>query len=340
MIKRSITLGGTFHFEAGGSLEGLEIAFHTSKEEYNGTDKVIWICHARTADSNPEDWRPQLVGPGKFFDTGKYFIACVNMLGSAYGSSGPASINPSTGKPYSNDFSKVTFRDMIRTSIEVRKHLGVNKIDLLIGSSIGGFQAAEWAIMEPDVISHLALMATDVRESAWLAAQVEAQRMALEADPTFREAASLDGGKAGLKCARAQALIEYRCYEGYCKTQSEADVDTMFSGRAASYERYQGEKLAKRFDAYSYWSLCNALDSHNVGRFRGGVDAALSTVKADTIVVAIDTDGLFPKDAIYEWGPKIPGAKLYTISSQFGHDGFLLEYDQLEKLLAPVLESL
>ena len=223
---------------------------------------------------------------------------------------------------------------MVTASIVVRKALGINQVDLLIGSSIGGFQAVEWAVTEPDVFRRCLFIATAPRVSPYLSATVEAQRMALEADPTFREARDLTGGAAGLKCARAQALITYRCFDGYGLTQFEADPDTLFAGRAASYERYQGEKLVRRqFDAYSYYTLCNALDSHNVGRGRGGVEAALSRIKARTTVISIDTDSLFPPMESSVWARWIPGADYIDISSRFGHDGFLLETARLTEII-------
>jgi homoserine O-acetyltransferase len=223
---------------------------------------------------------------------------------------------------------------MVTASIVVRKALEISAVDLLIGSSIGGFQAIEWAVAEPEVFKRCLFIATAPRVSPYLSATVEAQRMALEADPTFREARDLSGGAAGLKCARAQALISYRCFEGYGLTQFEADPDTLFAGRAASYERYQGEKLVRRgFDAYSYYTLCNALDSHNVGRGRGGVDAALARIKARTTVVSIDTDALFPPQESSVWARWIPGADYIEISSRFGHDGFLLETARLTAIL-------
>ncbi len=340
MKEGSITLEGPFELEAGGGVRNIHITYHSSEKEYDGKRKVVWICHALTANSDPEDWWPQMVGPGKLIDTGKYFVVCVNMLASPYGSSGPASTDPETGRPYFFTFPALTIRDLISATVEVRRHLGISCVDLLIGSSIGGFQASEWAVTEPDVIRRLVLMATDVRVSPWLTASCEAQRMALEADPTFRAAESLDGGKAGLKCARAQALISYRSYEGYCTTQQEADPDTLFATRAASYERYQGEKLAKRFDAYSYYYLCNVLDSHNIGRHRGGVAAALGRISAATTVIGIDSDGLFPPRQMKEWAGMIPGADFREITSAFGHDGFLLETGQLTEIIGPMLESL
>lgn len=337
MEQHTLISNARFEFEAGGSLEGLQIAYHTSPHERKAGEKVVWICHALTANSDAEDWWPQMVGPGKLFDTDKHFVVCANILTSPYGSSGPASTDPATGKPFRFDFPKTTIRDMVGAMILLRKHLGIEKIDLLVGSSIGGFQALEWAVTEPDVFVNAAFMATAARVSPWLSAEVEAQRMALEADQTFRGSAGLDGGKAGLMCARAQALISYRSFDGYGMTQFEADPDTLFAGRAASYERYQGEKLAKRFDAYSYWYLCWSLDSHNLGRHRGGVEAALASIRAKTTVVAIDSDGIFPPKELRTISDSVPGAVFHQISSDFGHDGFLLETESLTKILKPLL---
>lgn len=332
MIRHEIT--ARLELEAGGVLPGARIVFHTSQEAWDGRKPVVWVCHALTANSDAEDWWPEMVGQGKAIDTEKQFVVCVNMLGSPYGSEGPARINPSTGKLWLLVFPRVTVRDMVNASIIVRKHLGINAIDIIIGSSIGGFQAMEWAVTEPDLFRRCIFIATAPRISPYFTAMAEAQRMALEADQTFREAESLSGGANGLKCARAQGLISYRSYEGYLLTQSEEDPDTLFAGRAASYERYQGEKLVRRhFDAYSYYTLCNALDSHNVGRGRGGVPAALSRIKARTTVVGIDSDNLFPVIESRDWVKFIPGAEYLEISSRFGHDGFLLETEALTAII-------
>ncbi|MBO4634287.1 MAG: alpha/beta fold hydrolase [Bacteroidales bacterium] len=329
MIKEEIRR--TLDLEAGGQLKDARIVFHTSGVRKG---KVIWICHALTANSDPQDWWPEMVGPGKTIDTEKNLVVCVNMLGSAYGSESPASINSASGKPWLLDFPKVTIRDSVTAFIEVRKHLKINKIDLLIGASNGGFHAIEWAITEPDLFKRCLFLCTAPRISPFLGATVEAQRMALEADPSFREARDLTGGTEGLKCARAQALISYRCFKGYGLTQAEPDPDTLFAGRVASYERYQGEKLVRRgFDAYSYFSLCNSLDSHNAGRGRGGVQKALQRIKASCTVLAVDTDALFPPEEGRQWTFWIPGAQLIEISSNFGHDGFLLETAKLSAII-------
>ena len=329
MIRQEIR--ATLPLEAGGQLKDAHIVFHTSACR---TGRVIWICHALTANSDPEDWWPEMVGPGKTIDTETNRVVCVNMLGSAYGSEGPARVNPDTGKPWLLDFPKVTVRDTVSALIAVRKHLGIKKIDLLIGASNGGFHAIEWAVTEPELFRRCLFLCTSPRISPYMGATIEAQRMALEADPSFREAASPDGGAAGLRCARAQALISYRSFRGYGLTQAEEDPDTLFAGRVASYERYQGEKLLRRgFDAYSYYALCNGMDSHNAGRGRGGVKKALGRIRADVTVVAIDTDALFPPEEGREWTAWIPGATFIEISSQFGHDGFLLETAKLSAII-------
>lgn len=353
-----------FSFEDGGEIENLRITYHISENyrtnhegrefetsyEKTGSDnqckdirptgerlKVVWICHALTANSDPTDWWPEFAGPGKVIDTDKFLVVCVNMLGSAYGSSGPSSEDPATGRPYFFDFPKVSVRDIVNANILVRKHLGIEKIDVLIGGSIGGFQALEWSVMEPQVIGKAVYIATNARATPWLTAYNESQRMALEADPTFRQCESLKGGEAGLRAARSIALISYRSYEGYGLTQAEPDEDTMWASKAASYQRYQGKKLSDRFDAYSYYYLAGSVDSHNLGRRRGGVEAALASIKAECTVIGIDSDRLFPVEEQKFLASNIRGAVYHEITSAFGHDGFLLEYDQLADIIQPLL---
>ena len=343
-----------FTFEVGETLPEIEIVYHTSARDYQKGDRVVWLCHALTANSDPRDWWPEMVGENCCVDPDKDFVVCVNIFGSAYGTTGPRSIKNDelrikncneelTQNSHSTlytlhstpfDFPRFTVRDTARLFTLVREHLGIERVDLLVGSSIGGFHALEWAIMEGEVIERAAFIATAPRVSAWLTAWMEVQRMAMEADPTFRACESLDGGRKGLEAARAISLISYRSFDGYNLTQYETDDDCLFASRAASYERYQGEKLVKRgFDAYSYYYLLHCVDSQNVGRKRGGVAAALSQIKAKSIVISITSDGLFPPAESSEWAKYIPGAKYYEIESRFGHDGFLLETEQITKIL-------
>lgn len=339
MYKNTFIYKEKFGFEAGGEIEELRVAYHSSSEKYEG-QKVVWICHALTADSNPEEWWPELVGEGKMFDTQKYFVVCGNMLGSCYGSSGPSSIDPKTGKPYFLNFPKVTVRDIAKSLNMLREYIGIEKIDLLVGVSIGGFQALEYSIMYPEVIKKAVFIATLSRVTPWLTAFEESQRMALEADSTFRACVDLDGGKEGLKCARSIALLSYRNEDGYNIRQWEDSDDVVFADKAASYQRYQGLKLAKRFDAYSYWYLSYSVDSDNVGRGRGGEDKGLAMIKAESTVIGIDSDLIFPALGVREMASKISGAEYFEIKSEFGHDGFLLESEQLIKIITPILENL
>lgn len=324
-----------FALEAGGVVPSMEIVYHTSAREYVKGDKVVWICHALTADSDVEDWWGRMVGPGCLIDTDRYFVVCVNMIGSPYGTFSPSSVNPETGKPWMRSFPFITIRDMAKANIAVREHLGIEEIDLLVGSSIGGFQALEIAVMEQERIRRAVFIATDARITPYMTALNESQRMALLSDPTFDAQQDLKGGEMGLRCARSIALISYRSDDGYNATQSENDEDCLLAQRACSYQQYQGKKLSDRFDAYCYWTLTKALDSHNLGRLRGGVDKALSTIKAQTLVVSVDSDCIFPPKAMKKIASAIPGSRYEMIHSDFGHDGFLLEFDRLTELIAP-----
>ena len=328
-----------FSFEAGGTLDQLEIIYHTSERPYQQGDRIVWLCHALTANSDPLDWWPEMVGEGCCVNPNKDFVVCVNIFGSAYGTTGPRDFctpEAESRKPQNPlSFPRFTVRDTSRLFTLVREHLGIEYVDLLIGSSIGGFHALEWAIMEGERIRKAAFIATAPRVSPWLSAWMEVQRMALEADPTFRACESLDGGRKGLEAARAISLISYRSFDGYNLTQYETDDDCLFASRAASYERYQGEKLVKRgFDAYSYYYLLHCVDSQNVGRHRGGVKAALAQIQAKSIVISITSDGLFPPCESSEWAKHIPHAQYFEIESRFGHDGFLLETEQITNLLS------
>ena len=339
MQRHSLTLDQPFRLEAGGTLPSLEVVYHTSPRSYRPGDRVVWICHALTASSDAEDWWPGLVGPGKCFDTDRDFVVCVNIPGSPYGTTSPASIRPETGRPWLLDFPDITIRDFVNASVLVRKALGIAHIDLLTGASTGGFQVLEWCVMEPDVIRRATIIATEARVSPYLSAFDAAQRMALEADPTFLAAEDLRGGAAGLRCARAIAMISYRSPEGYNRTQPETDPDTLFASRCESYQRHQGQKLADRFDAYSYACLVRACESNNLGRGRGGVEKALSAIQARCALVCIDSDTLFPPTVMKPLAAAIPGATYHEISSPFGHDGFLLENEQLSQIFHELCKS-
>ncbi len=331
MKRELFTTNTPFIFESGEKLDSLDICYHHT-DNYSPDKKVIWICHALTANSNPQEWWSGLTGPGKLFDTKEFYIICANMIGSCYGSSGPSTINRE-GKPFLLTFPQVTVRDIVRAHNILRQHLGIGSIDLMTGGSIGGFQALEWSIMYPDAIKNIVLIACNARVSPWGTAYNESQRMALFADSTFQEQNSIDGGKLGLEAARSIALISYRSYEGYGITQQEPEADNLFAIKVGNYQRYQGKKLSDRFDAYSYFNLTKSVDSHNVGRGRGDIARALGQIKASAIVMGIAGDNLFPLEEQKFLFNNIKNAKFEVITSLFGHDGFLLEWDQIKSIL-------
>lgn len=335
MIKRNFTYNRPFRTEGGYTFDSIDICYHISDEGIPAGKKVIWITHALTANSDPSDWWSVIVGKNKIFDTDKYIIICANVLGSCYGSTGPASCCGGR-KPLLADFPKLTIRDIVAQMEILARHLGIKEIELLVGGSVGGFQAVEWAysFKESGIVNikRVALIATNARISPWGVAFNESQRMALFADHSFAEAKDANGGKAGLAAARSIALISYRSYEGYCISQAERDDDTMFGHRCISYQNYQGKKLADRFDAYSYLSMVNLTDSHNIGRGRGGVEKALAKIEIPALCVGIDSDCLFPPSEVKQMASMLPDGKYKEIKSLFGHDGFLLEGEQLENL--------
>lgn len=337
MIKHIYKIEGKFEFESGGSIDNLEVAYHTSPFGYSPDKKVIWLCHALTADSDPEgSWWPALVGPGRLIDTEKYFVICANVLGSACGSSSPASANPKTGKPYYFDFPRVTVRDTVRAFDLLRQHLGIEKIDMLIGTSMGGFMSFEWAVMRPGIFGKIFFIATGARVTPWLAGFNAASRMALLADPTFKEHRDLNGGMEGLKAARAIALLTYRCEEGLFKQNEDSD-DTIFAGKVGSYYRHLTSKFVKDWDAYSYLYVCDEVDSNNVGRGRGGVAKALAQIKTDCTFICMSSDELFPPEDMRPLSELIPGSRYHQIETPYGHDGFLIETAAIAEILAPAM---
>jgi len=306
--------------ESGAVLPFFEVAYCTYGTINEAKDNVVWICHALTANADAADWWDGLVGEGKLFDPAKYFVVCANILGSYYGSTSPVSINKATEKAYGAEFPILTIRDLVQAHIALADKLGVDKIKLLIGGSLGGQQCMEWAITQSDRIENLALIATNARHSAWGIAFNEAQRMALK------------GGESGLAAARAIAMLSYRNYEMYERTQTD-DEDKIDAYRASGYQQYQGEKLSKRFDPHCYYILSKAMDTHNVGRGRGGAEKALAAIKARTIVVGISSDLLFPLQEQEYMAKHIQGGQFFAIDSPYGHDGFLIESGQLTDII-------
>ena len=328
-----------FELESGVKLPSLTIAYDTYGVRNEDSSNVIWVCHALTANSDVADWWPHTVEEGCFLDPDKYFTVCANFLGSHYGTTGPLSQNPKTGEPWYGDFPRITVRDMVRAHQLLAEYLGIKRVKLLNGSSIGGFQCLEWSVMQPDFAERAAFIATTPRTKPWASAFNESQRMAIQSDPTFGER-NAEAGLDGLAIARSIALLSYRGGMAYDKTQEDADPDeASFERRVHSYQRYQGEKLRRRFNAYSYIRLSQAVDSHNLGRGRGKVEDVLKQIKAKSLVVAITSDILFPPSDHQILIDNIPDVEYHLIDSDFGHDGFLVEHQQLNNILLNFLNK-
>lgn len=317
-----------FRLECGKELYNINIAYNTYGKLNPDRSNVIWVCHALTGDQNVTDWWSGLFGQDKLFDPEEYFIVAVNALGSCYGSTGPSSPRLNQ-RPALLDFPLVSIRDQAAINELVRAHLGIEKVFALIGASFGGQIALEWSIIEPKRFEKLVLVASNAKHSAFGIAFNESQRLALQLDPTF---GTLHGGKDGLKAARSIAMLSYRSYKGY---NNKLDTENGLSDQlpAITYQQYQGEKLVKRFDALSYYVLSKAMDSHDIGRGRNGILKALLKVEAEVLAVGVDTDLLFPTSEQKFIARHVRNGSYAEITSDYGHDGFLVETDQLEEVL-------
>jgi homoserine O-acetyltransferase/O-succinyltransferase len=335
----------TFHYktnftlEAGSILPGFQLKYTTLGKLNHERDNVIWVCHALTGNSDFTDWWGGLFTTDGPFDPSKYFIICANMLGGCYGSTGPLSINPQNSLPYFHDFPQLTSRDVVKAFDLLREELQISKVHTLIGGSLGGQQVLEWAIFQPNVFEHIIPISCNAFHSPWGIAFNEAQRMAIEADPTWK-LSEPRAGIDGLKAARAIGMLSYRHYDTYLETQAEKNDNRVDEFRAATYQKYQGEKLANRFNAFTYWTLTKVMDSHNVGRGRESVQQALKLIKAKALVVGIESDLLFPLTEQQYLSQQIPKATFEVISSIYGHDGFLVEFDQLKKIIKHYFKQL
>ncbi|WP_128546036.1 homoserine O-acetyltransferase MetX [Larkinella soli] len=328
----------TFPLESGSSLSGFRLCYTTRGVLNSDQSNVVWVCHALTGSADPGDWWDGMVGPGKYYDPEHYFIVCANVLGSCYGTTGPLSVNPKTGRPYYHTFPQVTIRDMVGAMDLLRQELGIEQIHTCIGGSLGGQQALEWGIQQPGIIRNLILIAANAVMSPWGIAFNEAQRMAIQADASWTESRD-DAGSAGMKAARAVALLSYRNYDTYGFTQALDHNEQLDDYKASSYQQYQGEKLVKRFNAFTYWILSKVMDSHNVGRNRGSIIRALEQIKARTLAVGIRSDILFPPSEQQFLARHIPDARYEEIDSLYGHDGFLIETKPLTQIIRRWMEE-
>ncbi len=328
-MKNNLYYPHTFELELGGSLSELNISYHTYGKLSSSRDNVMWVFHALTANSDVEDWWAGLFGKENVIDPSKYFIICVNILGSCYGTTGAASIKPNTNQIYATDFPKITIRDMVKVHQIVQKELGISKIAIGIGGSMGGYQLQEWMITDTELFDKVILLATSPRESSWGKGIHTVYRRAIELDPEWGSNKLIDA-KKGLSLARSIAMLFYRNFEIYENRQADAD-EVVNNFKVSSYLDYQGKKLTDRFDAYSFYSLTEAMDTHQLGRNREDIKLLFSKIPISCLVIGISSDLLCPPADQEFIAKHLQNAELVIIDSLFGHDGFLIEYKSIQE---------
>lgn len=330
------TLTEPFYLESGVVLVGVHIAYRTWGQLNARRDNAVLICHALTGWADVDDWWNLLFGSGQSFDPAHDFILCSNVLGSCYGTTGPTSLNPVTQKLYGASFPSITIRDMVHLQAALLQALSVERIKLVIGGSMGGMQALEWALLYPGWVEAIALIAVSGQHSAWCIGISEAQRQAIYADPHWQGGHySLEQPpKAGLAAARMMAMIAYRSWASFEAKFSRQQQDTPDrSYEIVHYLHHQGQKLVERFDANTYITLTHAMDTHDVARDRGDYAAVLSQVQQPALVVAIDSDVLYPPVEQQALAAYLPNAELVWLHSPHGHDAFLIDQEALNQLL-------
>lgn len=334
--KNIFTWPGEFITESGDRLLDPQIAYQTwGKLNESGTNAVL-VAHALTGSADASDWWYGLFHEGGILDLDRQFVVCTNVLGGCYGSTGPGSINPETGRPYSGDFPKVTIRDMVRIQQALFDNLGVQSIESGLGGSMGAMQILEWALLDHRLKS-MVVIGTNAAHSAWTIGISEAQRQAIYADPDWQDGFYHESGRKpdrGLAAARMMAMITYRSHhsfqERFGREEQQGQSDVF---KVESYLRYQGQKLVNRFDAMTYVRLTQAMDSHDLGRGRGGLEHALASIQIPSLVVGIDSDILYPTVEQTYMAEHIPNAQYVEIQSEDGHDAFLIEFDQMDRIM-------
>lgn len=365
--------GDPLELELGGRLQQVAVAFETYGELNVKGDNAILVCHALTGSAHaagahereqvPGWWDP-LIGPEKPIDTNRYFVVCSNVLGGCYGTTGPVSLDPATGKPYGISFPRYTIRDMVRVQRRLAERLGVKHFRAVIGGSMGGMQVLEWAAMYPEMVGSIVPVAIGARHSAWAIGMNEVARRAIMADPQWQRGHYQLGEQpeTGLGLARAIAMLSYRSFDSLeAKFGRERRAGTPAATAAtaaapgpaassrlalemsfeiASYLSYQGVKLVERFDANTYIHLTHAMDDYDLGEGRGGSEAVLGRMTMPALVMGIPSDVLYPEAEQKELVEALPNAAYARISSPHGHDAFLIEYPQLAARLRRFLAGL
>jgi len=355
--KEAITQGRDFCLpvfspESGGELSGVEVAYETYGTLQADGSNAILLCHALTGDAHAGDgegrpgWWGSLIGPGRPLDTSRYFIVCSNVLGGCAGTTGPTSHEPESVSVYGGRFPVVTIRDMVRVQRQLLTALGVRRLEAVLGGSMGGMQALEWAVMYPDFCARAGVIAATPVFSTMGLAYNQVMREAIVMDPDFCDGDYAQVGvfpAAGLRVARMLGMITYRTAELFEERFGRTTLNEQLGQwQIGNYLRHQGDKLVERFDANAYLTLMGAMDLHDIGRGRGGVTEALRKVTAKLSFVGIDDDLLYPAVALQAATEEAKSYGIHAsythIHSRFGHDAFLLEFAQLTDWLLDFLD--
>ncbi|ETV75809.1 homoserine O-acetyltransferase [Aphanomyces astaci] len=335
----------SFTLESGVTLDDVHVNYKTFGVLNAAKDNVLFVCHALTGNAALDTWWGGLLGDGKPFDTSKYLVVCANILGSCYGTTGPTSINPHTGKRYGGSFPDVTVRDTVRLHIRlVVDEIGASEVACVVGGSLGGMQTLEWGFLGQGLVQKIAVIACGAQHSGWQIGISEVQRQAIYRDPNYRHGDYDDAAPphSGLALARQIAMISYRTHDVYTDkfgrhTQVDDDAAGVFT--VQSYLDYQGRKFLTRFDANAYIAITKMMDTHDIGRGRGGVEAACRQLEALPILIAgIESDLVYPLSEQAQLHAYLPHSVFHSIQSPHGHDGFLLEQDIVGKALTAFLE--
>ena len=352
---------GTIELESGAQLPHARLAYETWGELHERRDNAVLIMHALTGDSHvvgkpgaghpTAGWWGGIVGPGLAIDTDRWFVIAPNMLGGCQGSTGPASFSPD-GTEWGSRFPYLTIRDQVAAQVKLIDALGIDRIAAVIGGSMGGMHALEWAVEHPDRVERLAVLAATAVSSADQIALNSVQLEAIRMDPLFRDGDYYDdseGPYRGLALARRMALLNYRSpselNERFERSWQGVLDPLGHGGRFAveSYLDFHGNKFTRRFDAGSYIRLVEAMNSHDLARGRGSIADALGRVTARSMVLGIDSDRLFPVEQQQVLAAHLPnsihGSEAIVISSPFGHDAFLIDDDLVGPPITRLLQS-
>jgi homoserine O-acetyltransferase/O-succinyltransferase len=333
------TFSKPFATEEGFVFSQTEVEFMTWGELNAGRDNAVVICHALTGNAAADQWFSGLFVPDGVLARGDYFIICANVLGSCYGTTGPVSINPDTGKRWGGDFPRVSIRDMVNLQRRLLDHLGVKSVEFVIGGSMGGMQALEFGIMD-ERIKAIVPIAMGKAHSPWAIGISEAQRRAIYSDPNWQGGHYTNGSQPvdGISAARMMAMITYRTADLFNERFGRNPQNGQNIFQVESYLNYQGQKLAVRFDAVTYVRLTQAMDTHDIARGRGTYQDVLGKVNIPAMIVGIDSDVLYPVKEQMELASLLPYGQYAAIRSQYGHDAFLIEFQQLQDLLGSFTE--